>query len=155
MEGRAVLTIAKSKKATKALKLKPASARRFRVVSGMVISHRVASAGECTLSPLDASLSSAMECARAGELSFDGQGDCLRESWCRTFRGVSHAQCSIAESRRKSFTDHAAVENEGSGSTPVPGVVPGVLAGHNARVNVDAGYPYFLPNLCAMLSICP
>src|SRR6476620_4649060 len=80
MEGSAVLTIAKSKKATKALKLKPASARRFRAVSGMVISHRVA-CGTGTLTRLGASLSSVM--ADAGgrmRLASMGQQDCLRAS---------------------------------------------------------------------------
>ena len=37
------------------------------------------------------------------------------------FRGVARVQCFVAEIRRKILTDDATVENEGLGSTPVPG----------------------------------
>ena len=67
-----MLTIAKSKKATKALKLKPASARRFRAVSGMVISHRVASGELHAYSARRITVKRDGGCRRVDALSFDG-----------------------------------------------------------------------------------
>ena len=52
-----------------------------------------------------------------------------------------------SSSRERRFGEH----------TRPRGVVPGVLAGHNARVNVDAGYPYFakpLRNVVHLVSRC-